>query len=69
MWAGLCSAGFVDRGSSFGIFNKDLKLREFASWPGLKAPVKQRVLFFFFFLLKYRTIADGTKALPGLFFP
>ena len=51
MWAGLCSAGFVDRGSSFGIFNKDLKLREFASWPGLKAPVKQRVLFFFFFYL------------------
>ena len=48
MWAGLCSAGFVDRGSSFGIFNKDLNM-EFASWPGLKAPVKQRVLFFFFF--------------------
>ena len=42
----LCRPGVT----SFGIFNKDVKLREFASWPGLKAPVKQRVLFFFFYL-------------------
>ena len=31
---------------SFGILNKDLKLMEFASRPGLKAPVKQYVLFY-----------------------
>ena len=29
-----------------GIFNKDLKLMEFASRPGLEASVKQHVLFY-----------------------